>query len=145
MESVEVLELIYAIDCQEYGQPNNWVNAYYGAAELLNRIEGTLKGLSHYYLQIIIQNQVEQIKRRRTSTGFSMSLGDVLDREYYVDPNYLYLSGKDTEPGEISEKIAAHLADRKSTLVLGEAGYGKTTVLAKAFLAHAAESQAHST
>ncbi len=145
VESVEVLELIYAIDCQEYGQPNNWVNAYYGAAELLNRIEGTLKGLSHYYLQIIIQNQVEQIKRRRTSTGFSMSLGDVLDREYYVDPNYLYLSGKDTEPGEISEKIAAHLADRKSTLVLGEAGYGKTTVLAKAFLAHAAESQAHST
>lgn len=145
VESVEVLELIYAIDRQEYGQPNNWINSYYGDDELLNKIEGTLKGLSHYYLQMIIQNQVEQIKRRRTSTGFSMSLGDVLDRKYYVDPNYLYLSGEDTEPGEISEKVVAHLTDRKSTLVLGEAGYGKTTVLAKAFLAHAAEIQTRNT
>lgn len=145
VESVEVLELIYAIDRQEYGQPNNWINAYYGEQELLTKVEGTLKGLSRYYLQVIIQKQVEQIKRRRTSTGFSMSLGDVLDKEYYVDPNYLYLSGQDPAPGEISGKIAAHLAEGKSTLVLGEAGYGKTTVLAKAFLAHAAESQAHST
>lgn len=145
VESVEVLELIYAIDRQEYRQPNNWINTYYGEQELLTKVEGTLKGLSRYYLQIIIQKQVEQIKRRRTSTGFSMSLGDVLDKEYYVDPNYLYLSGQDPAPGEISEKIVAHLADEKSTLVLGEAGYGKTTVLAKAFLAHAAESQAHST
>lgn len=145
VESVEVLELIYAIDKQEYGQPNNWINSYYGEQELLVQVEGTLKGLSHYYLQMIVQNQVDQVKRRRTSTGFSMSLGDVLDKEYYVDPNYLYLSGQDSTPEEISKKIVAHLADRKSTLVLGEAGYGKTTVLAKAFLAHAAESQAHST
>lgn len=145
VESVAVLELIHAIEYQEYGQPNNWINCYYGDDDLLNKIEGTLEGLSHYYLQMIIQNQVEQIKRRRTSTGFSMSLGDVLDREYYVDPNYRYLSGKDTEPGEISEKIVAHLANRKSTLVLGEAGYGKTTVLAKAFLSHAAEVRTRNT
>ena len=145
VESVEVLELIYAIEHQDYGQPNNWINFYYGDDDLLNKIEGVLKGLSHYYLQMIIQNQVEQIKRRRTSTSFSMSLGDVLGREYYVDPNYLYLSGEDTERGEISKKIVAHLICKKSTLVLGEAGYGKTTILAKAFLAHAAEIQAHNT
>ncbi len=145
VDSVKVLELIYAIDRQKYEQPNNWINCYYGEQELLAEVEGTLKGLSHYYLQKIIQNQVEQVKRRRTSTGFSMSLGDVLDKEYYVNPNYLYLSGQDSVRGEISEKIVSHLKDRRSVLVLGEAGYGKTTVLAKAFLAHAAESQVHST
>lgn len=145
VDSVEVLELIYAIDQQEYGQPNNWISSYYGEQELLVKVEGTLKGLSRYYLQVIVENQVEQIKRRRTSTGFSMSLGDVLDKEYYVDPNYLYLSGQDSALGEISEKIAAHLKDKKSILVLGEAGYGKTTVLAKAFLAHAAKWLAHNT
>lgn len=143
VDSVEVLELIYAIDQQEYEQPNNWINSYYGEQDLLDKVGGTLKGLSRYFLQMLVENQVGQIKRRRTSTGFSMSLGDVLDREYYVDPNYLYLSGEDTEPGEISEKIVAHLKDRKSTLMLGEAGYGKTTVLAKAFLAHAAKWLAH--
>lgn len=145
VEDVKVLELLYGIDHQMYGQPNNWINSYYGEQELLSKVEGTLKGLSHYYLQKIIQNQVEQIKRRRTSTGFSMSLGDVLDKEYYVNPNCLYLSGQDPTLREISEKITAHLKARKSVLVLGEAGYGKTTVLAKAFLAHAAESQARST
>lgn len=141
VDSIEVLDFLYRIDQQEYGQANNWINSYNGVHELLTKVTGTLKGLSHYYLQIIIQNQVEQVKRRRTSTGFSMSLGDVLNQKYYVDPNYFYLSGEDTEPGEISEKIVAHLTDKKSTLVLGEAGYGKTTVLAKAFLAHAAELQ----
>ena len=145
VDSIQVLELIYAIEQQEYGQPNNWINSYYGEHDLLTKVEGTLKGLSHYYLQMIVQNQVEQVKRRRTSTGFSMSLGDILDKEYYVNPNYLYLSGQDPAPGEISEKIATHLKDKKSVLVLGEAGYGKTTVLAKAFLAHAAKSQAHNT
>lgn len=146
VDSVQVLELLYAIDQQVYGQSNNWISPYYGEQELLTRVEGTLRGLSHYYLQKIIQNQVEQVKCRRTSTGFSMSLGDVLDKKYYVDPNYLYRSGQDPAPEkEISGKIAAHLKDRKSVLVLGEAGYGKTTVLAKAFLAHAAELQTHNT
>lgn len=144
VDSIEVLDFLYRIDQQKYGQPNNWINPYDGGHELLAKVMGALEGLSHYYLQIIIQNQVEQVMRRRTSTGFSMSLGDVLDKEYYVDPNYCYLSGHDTASGEISEKIVAQLKDGRSALVLGEAGYGKTTVLAKAFLTHAFESQMHS-
>ena len=74
---------------------------------------------------------------RKTSTCFSMSLGDVFRNGYYVDPEYVQESGDPfCEDNALEESIVSTLLEHKSILIYGEAGYGKTTILAKSFLKH---------
>ncbi len=66
-----------------------------------------------------------------------MSLGDVFRNGYYVDPEYVQESGDPfCEDNALEESIVSTLLEHKSILIYGEAGYGKTTILAKSFLKH---------
>lgn len=138
VDSVETLHFIDDL-CHAYEKwgCSNWITFFDGIPDLLDKVDQKLKGLSRFWLEKLINEQKKRILARKTSTCLSMSLGDVFSKGYYVDPEYEQESGELTEsesPLEIG--IVASLLDSKSILVYGEAGYGKTTILAKSFLAH---------
>ena len=116
---------------------SNWINIFNSIQDLITNIQGKLEGLSRYWIEKIIDEQVKVLKARKTSTGFSMSLGDVFNRGYYIEPTYEIESGEiDNDVTELENGIVETLKNNMSILIFGEAGYGKTTILAKSFLNH---------
>lgn len=116
---------------------SNWITIFDGISDLLEKVEGKLKGLSRFWLEKLVNAQKEKMLARKTSTCLSMSLGDVFHKGYYIDPEYIQESGELTESDtSLENAIVSSLLDSKSILIYGEAGYGKTTILAKSFLEH---------
>lgn len=127
-------ELSHAYD--NYGC-SNWISFFDGIPDLLGNVEGKLKGLSRFWLKKLINAQREKLLARKTSTCFSMSLGDVFRKGYYIEPEYTQESGDSFKPeNALEDTIVSGLLSSKSILIYGEAGYGKTTILAKSFLKH---------
>ncbi|WP_373484484.1 DUF4062 domain-containing protein [Acetobacterium sp.] len=117
---------------------SNWINFFTDIPDLLEKIQGKLKGLSRFYAQKIVESQIKDLSCRHTSTSLSMSLGDVFKRGYYIEPAYIIDSGElllENEP--LDDRIVETMNNFSSILVYGEAGYGKTTLLAKSFISHA--------
>ncbi len=116
---------------------SNWIEQYENQTDLINRVEGKLKGLSRFLLEQIVKKQKGKLERRHTSTGFSLSLGDVFSRGYYLEPTFEVESGVLCNDGTtLDTKILNTLINDSSILVFGEAGYGKTTILAKSYFSH---------
>lgn len=134
IDFIENIENIY----KDY-QTSNWITIYKGIPDLKEKILGKLKGLTRYYCEKIIKEQENNLKKRHTSTSLSMSLEDVFSRGYYLEPSYKVESGKLSSTGSLDKKIVNALKNNNSVLVFGEAGYGKTTILAKSFLTHVEE------
>lgn len=138
VSSVDTLHFVNKLEhaYNEHGC-SNWISFFDGIPELLSNVEGKLSGLSRFWLKKIIDAQREKLLARKTSTCFSMSLGDVFRNGYYVDPEYVQESGDPfCEDNALEESIVSTLLEHKSILIYGEAGYGKTTILAKSFLKH---------
>lgn len=138
---VEDIRVVHFVDkiqkIYEKNECSNWINIFNGIVELEEKVNGKLTGLSHFFLSELVNKQKEELKARKTSTSFSMSLGDVFDKGYYLDPEYEAESGTFTdEEAQLEDSIVEELENQKSVLVYGEAGYGKTTILAKSFLNH---------
>lgn len=116
---------------------SNWISTFNSIQSLIDEINGKLAGLSRFFLSELVNKQKDELKARKTSTCFSMSLGDVFDRGYYLEPEYEVESGIFTgDGGRLEDCIVEELKNQRSILVYGEAGYGKTTILAKSFLNH---------
>ncbi|MDR1689117.1 MAG: NACHT domain-containing protein [Clostridiales bacterium] len=116
---------------------SNWITQFDGIDDLKAEISGKLSGLSRYICGRIVNKQKQQIERRHTSTSMMMTLGDVLDKGYYVEPDYTVQSGKLPDRATLDDRIVTSLLNELSVLIVGEAGYGKTTILAKSYLSHA--------
>ena len=113
---------------------SNWIERYENLDDLIQRIEGKLRGYSRKLLERLSESQNKTLLSRHTSTAFGMTLGDVFDSDYYVDPPYIVESGKFTCDKEtLSEMIESATPSGESVLIHGEAGYGKTTILARCF------------
>lgn len=122
----------------ELNGTSNWITFFDGIPDLLAKIQGKLKGLSRFFAQKIVEVQAKELSDRHTSTSFSMNLGDVFRKGYYIEPVYTIDSGELCLAGEtLDKRIVETLINSLSILVFGEAGYGKTTILAKSFLLHA--------
>ena len=138
VSSVETLHFVNELSrayC-EYGV-SNWISFFDGIPDLLENVSGKLKGLSRFWLKKLINAQREKLLARKTSTCFSMSLGDVFRNGYYVEPEYTQKSGAPIVfESSLENSIVSELLASKSILIYGEAGYGKTTILAKSFLNH---------
>jgi len=115
---------------------SNWINQYTDMPDLLARIEGKLKGLSRFLLEGLVMAQKKKLEARHTSTGLGLSLGDVFSRGYYCEPSFDEESGDLQSNPSLDGKIKSTLLNGSSILVYGEAGYGKTTILAKSYLSH---------
>lgn len=116
---------------------SNWITTFDNIPDLLNKIEGKLKGLSRFWIKQIVNKQKDDVMARKTSTSFSMSLGDIFSKNYYVEPEYCIESGSMFVDGiKLETAIVREISEERSLLVYGEAGYGKTTILTKCFLDH---------
>lgn len=135
--SVDVIHFIDHIQdaYTTYGS-SNWIYQFDEIADLEKAIEGKLTGLSQYYCYSIAKKQSQSIKNRKTSTSMMLSLGDVFSHGYYVEPSITVESGELPPNATLDEQVVSAIKNENSTLILGEAGYGKTTVLAKCFLKH---------
>ncbi len=138
VDSVKTIEFVEEIQkSYETFSVSNWIEQYASVQDLLSRVEGKLKGLSRFLLERIVREQKKKLENRHTSTGLSLSLGDVFSRGYYLEPSFEQESGTLLTGNSLDEMINNTLLDGTSILVYGEAGYGKTTILAKSYLTHA--------
>jgi len=142
VESVSTIDFVNHVHkIYEKNGCSNWIVFFDEIPDLLDKIQGKLKGFSRFYAQKIVDAQVKEITARHTSTSLSMSLGDVFRRGYYIEPVYTIESGElSLEGNHLDTRIVNTLTTATSILVYGEAGYGKTTILAKSFLSHAEKS-----
>lgn len=137
---VETIQIFSFIDTvqkayKKFGV-SNWIDQYTDKADLLVKIDGKLKGLSRFLLECLVKEQKKKLGNRHTSTGLGLSLSDVFSRGYYLEPSFDEESGKLESGKTLDIKIKRTLENDNSILVYGEAGYGKTTILAKSFLSH---------
>lgn len=121
---------------------SNWMDFYSNLHELKSAIQGKLRGYSRMLIQRLAEVQRESLLNRHTSTAIGMSLGDVFTSGYYIEaPHKIVSGGAKIKSGSdnLSDVIKEVLSTCNSILIYGEAGYGKTTILAKCFSEHVDE------
>lgn len=140
VDSIRVFDLVDTIQkAYKNFSVSNWIDQYVDIPDLLSRIDGKLKGLSRFLLECLVREQKKKLENRHTSTGLGLSLNDVFSRGYYIEPSFDEESGKLQVGATLDEMIQKTLLTDSSVLVYGEAGYGKTTILAKSYLSHVKE------
>ncbi len=116
---------------------SNWIDQFNSIDELIEKVVGKLRGYSRKIVERLVLSQSVAVQNKHTSTAFGMTLGDVFKSEYYIEPPFYVESGTlDCEKSTLNDKIYKAICVDQSVLVYGEAGYGKTTILAKCFLEH---------
>lgn len=116
---------------------SNWIDQFSTVGDLIERVTGKLKGYSRKLIEQIVESQCSSLKNKHTSTAFGMTLGDVFKSDYYIEPPHEVESGTlEIDESTLGENIHNAICSDKSVLIYGEAGYGKTTILAKCFIDH---------
>ncbi|MDP2857689.1 MAG: NACHT domain-containing protein, partial [Bacillota bacterium] len=131
VESWDVIDFINRV---QKASKDNWVIRFDGPNDLTERLRGRLAGLTRWVCEAIVQNQTRSVRATKTTTALALSLGDVID-ECFVEPPYVVDAG--AEQSDLSAQMAQIRELEGGILLVGEAGSGKTTVLARAFLEHA--------
>lgn len=135
VESVEIFHFIDRIQGRyETTGKSNWMNFWTDLNDLKEQIPRVLQSLSMNFVQKICKAQIREVKARKTSTAFSMSLGDVIDQAYYMEPDFIVESGTMGEAGNASEQIVSKISSEEDCIIVADAGAGKTTLMAKCFL-----------
>lgn len=132
IDFIEEIQHIYP----EFGI-SNWIDQFDSIDELIEKVVGKLKGYSRKIVEGLVFNQRDTVQNKHTSTAFGMTLGDIFKSEYYIEPPFSVESGTlDSKTATLNDNIYKAISSDHSVLVYGEAGYGKTTILAKCFLQH---------
>lgn len=113
---------------------SNWINFWKDYCDLVAKIPLVLQALGVNYVKRIKEEQINEVKARKTSTAFSMSLGDVFERGYYIEPDCRVESGTINQSGSIALAINEKLSLNESCMIVADAGAGKTTLIARSFL-----------
>lgn len=140
VDSIETLLFIDRIQnaYNKYGI-SNWMFFFSRKEQFLDAVEGKLSGYTRMLIQRLAKSQCKSLLDRHTSTAFGMSLGDVFESDYYIEPPHEIESGRNhVAEGDslLSDEIKGILQSDNSILIYGEAGYGKTTIVAKCFSEH---------
>lgn len=139
VDNVSVIDFIESMQrAYPTHQVSNWIDKFTDIDDLLKKVKGKLKGYSRKLISRIAESQRNSLLHKHTSTAFGMTLGDVFDSNYYIEPPHIIESGTldNRKSLPLSDGIYQAIRDNKSVLVCGEAGYGKTTILAKCFFKH---------
>lgn len=140
VEKVDTLHFIDDVQkvYSEYAV-SNWMDFFDDIENLKECVEGKLTGYSRALIQKLAEKQREVLLNMHTSTSIGMSLRDVFTSNYYIEPPHKVESGNgliDENADELSKAIEKILPTDNSVLIYGEAGYGKTTTIAKCFVDH---------
>lgn len=130
-ETLDFIEKIRKADI------DNFVITFGSPDDLCDKLKGRLRGLSRYIVQQIVQKQVNHVQSTKTTSGIGFSIGDVLEKGYFVEPPIEIKSGI-VAPESSASDLLEKLYNQDTTIALfGGPGSGKSTLLAKAFLSHA--------
>ena len=132
VENWKVLDFIEKI---RKADRDNFIIYFEDPTDLQNRLKGRLEGLTRFVCHKIIEAQTESVKSDKTTT-FPLSLGDVLNKGYFIEPRYNLLSGE-VSSKEIVSQICDLSDKNKRIMIMGGPGIGKSTLLVKSFLKHA--------
>jgi hypothetical protein len=132
VENWKVLDFIEKI---RKADRDNFIIYFEDLTDLQNRLKGRLEGLTRFVCHNIIEAQIESVKSDKTTT-FPLSLGDVLNKGYFIEPRYNLLSGE-VSSKEIVSQICDLSDKNKRIMIMGGPGIGKSTLLVKSFLKHA--------
>ena len=132
VENWKVLDFIEKI---RKADRDNFIIYFEDLTDLQNRLKGRLEGLTRFVCHNIIEAQIESVKSDKTTT-FPLSLGDVLNKGYFIEPRYNLLSGEASSKETVTQ--ICDLSDKnKRIMIRGGPGIGKSTLLVKSFLKHA--------
>lgn len=132
VEKWEVLDFIEKI---RKADRDNFRIVFEDPTDLKSTLKGRLKGLTRFVCHNIINSQVESVKSIKTTT-FALSLGDVLQRGYFIEPPFKLVSGE-ALPKDVVSQICDLSDKNKRIMMIGGPGIGKSTLLVKSFLKHA--------
>lgn len=133
---VDSCKTLHFIDDIQQKCKDNWMSFFDDMSEFKDAVEGKLRGFSRQIIQQLAEKQKSNLMDRHTSTALGMSLGDIFSEGYYIETPHKIISGKNkmrNSDSELWRQITSALSSENSVLVYGEAGYGKTTILAKCF------------
>ncbi len=133
---VDSCKTLHFIDDIQKNGKDNWMSFFDEESELKDAVEGKLRGYSRHIIQQLAEKQKSVLMDRHTSTALGRSLGDIFSEGYYIETPHKIISGKNkmrSSESELWRQITSALSEENSVLVYGEAGYGKTTILAKCF------------
>lgn len=132
IDFIEEIQHIYPV----HGA-SNWMDQFDSIDELIGKVVGKLRGYSRKIVERLVISQRDAVQNKHTSTALGMTLGDIFKSEYYIEPPFSVESGiLDSKTATLNDNIYKAICSDHSVLVYGEAGYGKTTILAKCFLEH---------
>ena len=145
VEKVSTLDFIEAVQkAFDEHHVSNWIDRFDSIDSLIEKVRGKLKGYSRRIVENISVAQRDALLKKHTSTAFGMTLGDVFKSQYYIQPPYVVESGELIEKDDnFTENLIETICNEKSVLIYGEAGYGKTTILAKCFTDHLQKCLSH--
>jgi len=116
------------------------VHNFRNSDELVSLAEMVLRAFSQNICLQILENQVRAVRSTRTVVGLMLSMGDIVDQDYYIDGPFTVESGLAGETISSVPDLLKQVRKRRSRILIrGAPGIGKSTALAKAFLSHAHE------
>ena len=130
VDNYRVLELVEKIHKSAHG---NFCVFYDSIFELEAKIQGRLRGLTRFFCSSIMHKQVDELRKKKVFLSLNQSLGDMFDKDLYVSPDVMALAG--TAPKKaLEESLLNDFVQGGKTLILGEPGAGKSTLMTKVFL-----------
>lgn len=134
---IDISEIRFIDEIQKTFQTNgnsNWMNFWEDLDDLTRILPEIMRSRSVTLIHTLFEEQIKEVRNRRTSTGLSMPLGDVFSRGFYIEPDFERLFGDIDSTVSLTDGIINNLTNSESCLIMGEAGAGKTTLMARCFL-----------
>lgn len=126
-KTIEFLEKVRKAD------HDNYCIFFNDAIDLKRKLVAKLQTLTQYFLRLTALRQVDMLGSQRTAAPIDLSLRELLDHEYYVQPTCCLRGAYSSKQIDLPKELIKDLSTNKSALVLGTPGQGKTLSLFSAF------------
>lgn len=130
VDNYKVLELVEKI---HKSPRDNFAIFYEDVSELEKKIKGRLSGLTRHFCLSIMDKQTEELWKKKTFLSLNQSLGDMFEKNLYESPDVEALVGA-IPKSNIEEFLLESFMKEHKTLLLGEPGAGKSTLMIKVYL-----------
>lgn len=117
---------------------NNYLCFYSNLIDLCEIVREKISGFSRYICELIVRKQCDKVKATSETIGTEFGIEELLkNNQYYVDPIYEIVSGEMHDEIDICKPISSEINQDRRTLIIGNAGSGKSVLVSKMFLSKA--------